>query len=128
MSGAKSRRKGAAGELEFCKLATEALGETFKRKLGQARDGGGDVDIGRFLVEVKAHAKLSERTWWKQAVASAKAAGKVPALAYKLARKGWVVAVPHPAAWATGACWREEWAYAIRMEPQAFWLTVREAA
>jgi hypothetical protein len=128
MSGAKSRRKGSRAELEFCALASEALGDTFKRKLGQARDGGGDVDIGRFLVEVKAHAKLSERTWWKQAVASAKAAGKVPALAYKLARKGWVVAVPHPAAWATGACWREEWRFTQRMDPEGFWLTVREAA
>jgi hypothetical protein len=126
VSGARSRRKGASGELEFCKLATEALGDTFKRKLGQARDGGGDVDIGPYLVEVKNHARLNEREWWKQAVASAKAAGKVPALAYKLARRGWVVAVPHPAAWATGNCWREEWQYAVRMAPAAFWLTVRE--
>jgi hypothetical protein len=128
VSGARSRRKGASGELEFCKLATEALGESFKRKLGQARDGGGDVDIGAYLVEVKNHARINERDWWRQAVTNAKAAGKVPALAYKLARQGWRVIVPLPEAWVTGNCWREELAYTMTLRPEGFWLRVREGA
>ena len=128
MSGAKSRRKGAAGELEFCREATEALGEKFQRKLGQARDGGGDVDVGPYLVEVKNCFRIAEKAWWRQAVASAKEAGKIPALAYKVARKGWVVVTPIPEAWATGNCWREEIQYADRCDIGGFWLKVRERA
>jgi hypothetical protein len=128
LSGAKSRRKGQAAELQFCALATEALGVKFQRKLGQARDGGGDIDIGPFLVEVKNHARINERDWWRQACASAKTAGKTPALAYKLARQGWRVLVPLPEAWATGNCWREELGYTMTLRPEGFWLRVREGA
>lgn len=128
MSGAKSRRKGSSAELQFAAMATEALGEKFQRKLGQARDGGGDIDIGPFLVEVKAQFVIREREWWKQACASAKAAGKLPALAYKLHRQGWRVVVPLPEAWATEQCWREELDYTATLRPAGFWMRVREAA
>jgi hypothetical protein len=128
MSGRKSRRKGADGEREFCRMATEALGETFRRNLRQYQESDGDVPIGPFLVEVKNCARISERDWWKQAVAQAKARQAIPALAYKIARHGWRVVLPLPEAWRTELQWREELAYTMTLRPDGFWLLAREAA
>lgn len=50
---ASQRRKGANGENELAKILTEELGWIVKRELGQARDGGHDMQVGRFKIEVK---------------------------------------------------------------------------
>lgn len=128
MSGAKSRRKGADAEREFCRMATEALGEKFQRNLRQYQESDGDVEIGPFLVEIKHHAKVSEKAWWQQAVSQARAKGKAPALAYKVARHGWRVVVPLPEAWNLGHAWREGMDYTRTLRPAGFWLIVRENA
>jgi hypothetical protein len=67
---ASQRRKGAAGEREWCaELAREGI--TANRQLGQARDGGGDVIVERTLYEVKRRAGIAVRKWLDQAVAAA---------------------------------------------------------
>lgn len=126
MSGARSRRKGAAGEREVAALLRENLGGDYARNLNQTRDGGGDIDCGRFLIEVKRVQRASLGAWWKQAVASAKAKGKVPCLWYRADRKPWRVVLPLPEAWATEHCWRESLDYAMETSPAGFYLVARE--
>lgn len=126
MSGARSRTKGQAGEREVCKLLRENLGGDFTRNLDQARDGGGDVPCGIYLIEVKRVAKSALPSWWAQAVASAKAKGKIPALWYRSDRKPWRVRVPIPEAWATGHAWREGIEWTAELSPSGFYLLARE--
>jgi hypothetical protein len=126
VSGARSRRKGQEGEREVCGLLTENLGEKFTRNLDQARDGGGDVPCGRYLIEVKRVQQASLPAWWRQAVASAKRKGKIPALWYRADRKPWRVVVPLPEAWATEQCWREGIEWTAEISPAGFYLLARE--
>lgn len=87
--GAMSRRKGRVAENEFCRLLGDELGIDPCRKLGQARDGGNDVDVGKFAIEVKRHETLALPGWWRQAVAAC--GGRIPAVAFRQSRKGWRV-------------------------------------
>lgn len=66
MNGRGCRNKGAAGERELAALLSDELGVVVKRKLGQARDGGHDIEIGRFLIEVKRQERLAIEDWCKQ--------------------------------------------------------------
>ena len=83
------RTKGASGEREFCRLLGDELGMQLERKLGQARNGGNDLDAGRFAIEIKRHETLCLPAWWRQA--SANAGELVPAVAFRQSRKGWTV-------------------------------------
>lgn len=66
------RTKGAVGERELAELFSNALGQVFKRNIGQARDGGNDLDVGPLVVEVKRRKTLiTLRNWYKQAVSAA---------------------------------------------------------
>jgi hypothetical protein len=130
MSGAKSRRKGAKGEREFCRMVRDEMGVEFGRNLKQyAHAQEGDTDpLGRFLPEVKNCARINERDWWRQAVAQAKKRGLVPLLAYKVARHGWRIVVPLHQAWTTENAWRESLDYTMTLRPAGLWLLLREAA
>lgn len=88
------RDKGQRGEREFCKALGEYLGESIQRRLGAARDGGCDVLIGMWAVEVK-HVEIVRLTdWWQQAVKQAREENLYPALAYRQSRQPWRVIVP----------------------------------
>lgn len=129
MSGASSRRKGAAGEREFIRMVNEALGLRCRRELKQYQQAqNGDIDqlVGPYLVEIKNHAKPNIPAFWKQAVTQADRVGAVPALAYKLFRKGWRVLVPIPQAWASEQQWRRDLQYTMDLAPDGFFLIVRE--
>lgn len=50
-----------------------------KRKIGQARDGGNDLDLGRLIVECKRYAKIGVMKWFRQAVAACSGKpGRIP--------------------------------------------------
>lgn len=66
MNGRGKRNKGANGERELAAILSDELGFVVKRKLGQARDGGHDIEIGRFLIEVKRQERLAIEDWCKQ--------------------------------------------------------------
>lgn len=66
MNGRGRRNKGATGERELAGILSDELGVVVKRKLGQARDGGHDIEIGRFLIEVKRQERLAIEEWCKQ--------------------------------------------------------------
>lgn len=91
--GASQRRKGATAERELAALLTDALGVVVKRKLGQAREGGDDMQVGRFRIEAKNHARLALPAWLKQAEASCTAPGDVPIVAFRQPGGRWYVAM-----------------------------------
>jgi Holliday junction resolvase len=87
------RTKGAAGEREVVGIINEALGTSFRRKLGQARDGGHDVTLGPFLVEVKRRRKLAVYEFVEQVQAACQA-GDRPVVMARADGKGWLVIQP----------------------------------
>jgi len=66
MTGRMSRNKGARGENELASILTDELGFVVKRKLGQARDGADDIEVGPFRIECKRHEKLAVMQWVRQ--------------------------------------------------------------
>lgn len=65
-----ARNKGANGERELARLLSDELGFEVKRTLGQARDGGADIQIGRFVIEVKRQERLAIEQWCQQVEAA----------------------------------------------------------
>lgn len=70
MNGRGRRNKGATGEREVAALLSHELGRDVKRHLGQARDGGHDIQIGRFVIEVKRQERLAIEDWCRQVEAA----------------------------------------------------------
>lgn len=69
--GKMQRDKGANYEREVAKIISARLGRPTKRMLGQARDGGHDLEqIGPFLFECKRRAKIAVYEWMRQIVAA----------------------------------------------------------
>lgn len=93
MKGAGSRNKGARGERELADLLSNELGVAVKRKLGQARDGGDDIQIGKFRIEVKRREKLAIEAWCEQ-VEAACGPQDVPIVAFRRNGKPWRAVVP----------------------------------
>ena len=62
--GASQRRKGAAGEREIAAILTDKLGFAVKRKLGQARDSGHDIDIPGWNLEIKRRRRVGNLYEW----------------------------------------------------------------
>lgn len=70
--GKSQRTKGAGGEREVAQIFSDALRRgPFKRNIGQARDGGNDIDIGPLVVEVKRRKSLKGLYAWLQQAADA---------------------------------------------------------
>lgn len=84
------RRKGSAGERELAKILSEQLGWVVSRKLGQARDGGDDIQTGKFRWECKRRAKLSVYEFMDQ-ITEACGPGDIPVVAMRGDGKGWLV-------------------------------------
>ena len=93
MGGKASRDKGARGERELAELLSHELGTIVKRKLGQARDGGDDIQIGKFRIEVKRREKLAIEQWCKQ-VEAACTTDDVPVVAFRRNGEPWRAVVP----------------------------------
>ncbi|MFZ9611216.1 MAG: putative PDDEXK endonuclease [Methylococcales bacterium] len=84
------RTKGAAGERELAAILTDTLGTKVTRKLGQARDGGDDIQTGKFKWEVKRRAKIAVYEFMDQITAACKD-GETPVVAMRADHKGWLV-------------------------------------
>jgi len=93
MSGRMARNKGAAAERELATILTDRLGFVVQRKLGQARDGGDDIQIGKYRIEVKRREALRLDEWCKQ-VQEACSEIDVPVVAYRRNGQPWRVVVP----------------------------------
>lgn len=64
MGGAHSRRKGATYEREVAQQLTAAFGVPVARMLGQARDGGHDLEVGPYVIECKRRKTLPTIAAW----------------------------------------------------------------
>lgn len=63
----------------MCGILTAALGKKIERNIGQARDGGCDINAGSLVIEVKRRKTLlTFRAWYDQAKASVKRTGDIP--------------------------------------------------
>ncbi len=97
--GKMQKNKGAQGERELAKILNEHLGTDAKRKLGQARSGGHDIEVSdkallKFAIEVKRHEQLNVNAWWDQAIRQSDKADKIPCLAYRQNFKQWRFVLP----------------------------------
>ena len=84
--GKNNKRRGDSGEREVAFLLQDYLGIDVKRKLGQARDSGHDIDLEPFSVEVKRRKKVGGLyQWLGQAIA------QTPVVMLRADGKGWLV-------------------------------------
>ena len=75
------RTKGAQFEREVCAAFSAMLCRKITRVLGQARDGGGYIDLGGIQVECKRRKSMKVvYSWWKQANVSAAPTGALPTM------------------------------------------------
>lgn len=89
--GKSQRTKGAAGEREVCHLIQGTLGVEAKRNLSQTREGGCDIAVGPFHIEVKRRAKIGGiYDWMEQAEASCMS-GEHPVVFCRADGKKWLV-------------------------------------
>jgi len=96
-SGRHARNKGARVEREVCKVIEKVTGDEVSRILGQARDGGFDVEWGPFGMEVKARETLSIPAWQRQVVAAVGDTGLVPSIVWRRSGEKFWIALPFEA-------------------------------
>lgn len=95
MKRINGRRKGAAGEREFCKWLKDKMNIEAERNLEQTRSGGSDIIINGFCFEIKRVEVLDKRSWWVQSVIASKELSEQenheyePIVAYRQNRKPW---------------------------------------
>jgi Holliday junction resolvase len=90
MNGRGARNKGAAGERELAGILSDKLGFVVKRKLGQARDGEDDIQVGKFRIEVKRREAVRIDAWCEQVQACIQP-GEIPVVAYRRNGQPWRV-------------------------------------
>lgn len=89
-----AKRKGNAGEVEFCKLIVENLGIDVHRNLQQTRDGGADIKLKPYSIEVKRRAAIGNiYDWMNQASAGCDTAER-PIVVCRADRKQWLAILP----------------------------------
>jgi hypothetical protein len=86
-----SRDRGAAFEREVCADIKRVLGVDVKRKLGQARDSGNDIDFPPYRIECKRRRTLAVDKWLAQCERGAME-GEIP-LVIARSDRGYSVAV-----------------------------------
>jgi hypothetical protein len=64
--GKLQRQRGASTEREIANHLSEQLGFPVKRKLGQARDSGEDINVPPFRIEVKRRKKIAVLDFMRQ--------------------------------------------------------------
>ena len=96
MNHAARRNKGSRGERELAALLNERFDLGAKRSLGQAREGGEDINLNDLgiVIEVKRQEALQVNAWWRQVCEAANNAKCLPVLAYRQNRRKWKFVLP----------------------------------
>lgn len=97
LSGKGCRDKGARVEREVCHLIELLTGQAINRHLGQARDGGADVDWGPFRLEVKARQTVAMPAWQAQVLAACAGTDMIPGVVWKRNAENFWIAIPFEA-------------------------------
>lgn len=92
--GRSQRTKGQSGEREVCHLLSEHFGAEIKRHIGQARDGGLDIDLDIIGIEVKRRKSLKLLRDWMAQVRKAVRDKQRPALIVREDGGEWMVILP----------------------------------
>lgn len=88
--GLRQRQRGAETEREVCKIVTEKTGWQTNRILGQARDGGADIRLARWVLEVKRRKSIAVYDWIDQAT-KACAPYEIPAVVCRADKREFLV-------------------------------------
>lgn len=92
--GKSQRTKGASGEREVCHLIFDNLGIEVHRNLLQTREGGTDITLPPYNIEVKRRAKIGNiYEWMEQSKASCKN-GERPIVLCRADGKKWLAILP----------------------------------
>ena len=76
--GKLQRTRGAVYEREVCDVLTAKFGKKVTRKLGQARDGGDDIEVGPLRIECKRRRGIAVYEWLRQVQKAAKESDRLP--------------------------------------------------
>jgi hypothetical protein len=85
--GRRNRTKGAEFEREVAARLSEILGVIVKRKLGAARDGGDDIQVGPYSIECKRRKATAVDDWMRQAEENAAKTGRIPVVVTRADRR-----------------------------------------
>ena len=88
------RSKGAAGEREICDMIFENLGIEVHRNLQQTRDGGADIKLKPFSIEVKRRAAIGNIYDWMEQASNGCEPGERPIVVCRADRKEWLAVLP----------------------------------
>jgi Holliday junction resolvase len=89
MMGKAQRTKGATFERDVVN-ALKAAGIDAARNLDQTRDGGGDIDVGAYMIECKRRASIAVYDWLDQCTRAARP-GQIPVVVARGDRREAVV-------------------------------------
>ena len=92
--GKSQRTKGAAGEREVCELIFQNLGIQVHRNLSQTRDGGADIKLNPFSIEVKRRAAISNIYDWIDQAERGCEFPERPIVVCRADRKQWLAILP----------------------------------
>lgn len=88
------RTKGASGERDVCKLIHEHLGIDVSRNLNQVREGGADIKLPPFSIEVKRRARIGNIYDWMEQSQKSCSDGEKPIVICRADRRDWLVVMP----------------------------------
>ena len=92
--GKSQRTKGAAGEREICDLIFQNLGIQVHRNLSQTRDGGADIKLSPYSIEVKRRAAIGNIYDWIDQASKGCDQGERPIVVCRADRKEWLAILP----------------------------------
>lgn len=88
------RTKGASGEREVCGLIHEHLGIKAVRNLMQTRDGGADIKLYPYSIEVKRRARIGNLYDWMEQSKAGCANDERPLVLCRADRCEWLAVMP----------------------------------
>jgi Holliday junction resolvase len=124
--GAMQRNKGSRAENQFAAMLTDSLGFEIKRSLGQARDGGADIKLGPFQIQIKHAMRPQIKAWWQQTCQDAFKGNGAPVLAYKINRQGWRIRVRMQELIGNNEAWTYDHQYTEELDYAGFILRIRK--
>jgi len=87
------RNKGAGYEREVCDVLTSAAGRKIQRHIGQARDGGNDITVGKLIIECKRRKTLGTVEGWLRQAEAAKVSAEQAAVVVARSDGGQSIAI-----------------------------------
>ena len=92
--GKSQRTKGQTGEREVCHILSDHFNREIKREIGQARDGGMDIDLLAVGVEVKRRKSLKLLRDWMTQIKKAVRKGQTPLVVAREDNGEWLAILP----------------------------------